>query len=389
MTLVSAAIAVLFLLLHFVSPLSIRRGAHRSDAPKLVPEKGMISRSPVMRKKSNAKKTTGNGRDRRKSKNFALPIPDIRTQLEYARNGHAVLRALLPAPLIHQLYQRLRGYAQSNILQAYQQKVAVTYNDNQLAESLKTVEACRSQLKRKGIITLPFLQYFNSWRSISQILDIATLLAPVAAELMDCATIRLYQDSLFYKTASDSAHGPTPWHVDARMAPFDTSYMITFWIPLHDITESGLVFCSKSHSDFALPFWTPYPGVDNKEKNRSGEKNVDDPWQQLEARYKHAFVDYMPLREGDVTVHSGWTLHCADGCTKSSERWALAITFVDGQAQVRCRGDGDKGDNEDMWSYREWLEEVRKRQAGRSTHQLWHHPQVPVLWPPSKQTKFK
>ncbi|GKZ00800.1 hypothetical protein MPSEU_001031700 [Mayamaea pseudoterrestris] len=316
---------------------------------------------------------------------FKLSSPDLRSQLKYVRNGHAVLRNVLPKVALNAISAHLKEHAIANRIQAYQQKVAVMYNDSQLAESLKTIADCRSHLDRKGIHTLPFLQYFHTWRSIPIVLDLAYSLAPVAATLMDCSSVRLYQDSLFYKSASDDAHGPTPWHVDARMAPFDTSHMITFWIPLHDIAsgESGLVFCSKSHADFALPFWSPY---NDKEK---GAKKAS-AWHNLEERYKHQVVDYLPLELGDVTVHSGWTLHCADGCDRAAERWALAISFVDAQAPVRAGNDAvDKGDNEDMWSYREWLRTVQTQRAGRSLYQLWHHPLVPVLWPPSQQTKLK
>ena len=44
------------------------------------------------------------------------------------------------------------------------------------------------------------------------------------------------------------------------MMPFDTSNVITFWIPLHSIPSiddggTGLLFINKSHSDFSLPYW--------------------------------------------------------------------------------------------------------------------------------------
>ena len=40
----------------------------------------------------------------------------------------------------------------------------------------------------------------------------------------------------------------------------------------------------------------------------------------------------MPLNMGDVTAHSGWTLHCADAADNMEvkDRYAFSITFVDG-----------------------------------------------------------
>ena len=50
-------------------------------------------------------------------------------------------------------------------------------------------------------------------------------LVHTAACLMNVKKVCLYQDSLFWKRNCDR---PTPWHMDARMAPFDTFKMITF-----------------------------------------------------------------------------------------------------------------------------------------------------------------
>ena len=104
---------------------------------------------------------------------------------------------------------------------------------------------------------LPFLQFFNTWRAkdsnaptVRQ-LCLSPYLAQAASILMDSPTVKLYQDSLFHKRAGD---GWTPWHSDSRMAPFDTSKMITFWIPLQKVPTpenggTGLLFVNYSHSD--------------------------------------------------------------------------------------------------------------------------------------------
>ena len=164
------------------------------------------------------------------------------------------------------------------------------------------------------------------------------------------------------------------------MAPFDTSAMITFWIPLQDIAATGgggLVFCSKSHADFALPFWNDYHAAASED---------DSPWHHLDERYsgggtRDAVVDYMPLAVGDVTVHSGWTLHCADAV--EHDRLALAVTFVSARAAVRAdaaRSSSRRGDAEDAWSYRDWVHEVP------SDTFEWDHPLVPIVWPPTTTT---
>ncbi len=44
---------------------------------------------------------------------------------------------------------------------------------------------------------------------------------------------------------------------------------------------------------------------------------------------------HMPLEAGSVTVHNGWMLHCADAAAAGDDRYALSITYVDGQAELR------------------------------------------------------
>ena len=124
-------------------------------------------------------------------------------------------------------------------------------------------------------------------------------------------------------------------------------------------------FVDGSHSDFALPYWN---GVDGNEFDR------------LENRYDNDRVSHhMPLEIGDVTVHNGWTLHCADSTEymeDGEDRYAFSITYVDGSAEVRedVLDASSKGDNEDVWSFRSWVKDIKPRTR-------FLHPQVPIVWP--------
>lgn len=313
-------------------------------------------------------------RTNKRDNNYVPPNrPSLRAQLEYARNGHCVLRKHVKTALLNGIRNDLEKYAKENEVSAWRQKVEVASGNQSLA-ACETVEDCIQELSRLGISwdRLPFLQYFNTWRALPTVKQLAYDLAETAAILLDVPSVRLYQDSFFWKRSND---GPTPWHTDARMAPFDTSNMLTIWIPLHDIPVDGsaLHFVSKSHADFALPFWSPYVGGENTEKE----------WTALDERYQHhETVDYMPLAMGDITVHSGWTLHCADSqdantsnTASANDRLALAISYVDARAPVRKNvlSKADHGDDEDQWSYVDWVREVLPGQP-------FEHPLVPVVW---------
>jgi hypothetical protein len=292
----------------------------------------------------------------------------ISAQLGYSRNGSTVLRSFLCPDLLETIREDMLSYTQEKELEAWRQKVEVGSNDPGRAKRCQTIKDCQKELIALNISldNLPFLQYFNTWRDIPAVEALCHTLGKSAALLLDVPSVRLYQDALFTKRSKD---GPTPWHTDARMAPFDTSNMLTFWIPLQDVPKdgTGLLFVPKSHNDFALPFWNDFDGLE---------------YARLEERYDDKTVNYMPMAVGDVTVHSGWTLHCADGNDSTSNRYALAISFVDAKAEIRetamefspSQG-GGYGDNEDHWSYREWVSEIPARK------EFGNHPLVPIVWP--------
>ena len=201
--------------------------------------------------------------------NDKTPHISLQQQLDYARNGHAVLPSFIPHETIQQLKSEVIPYTNSHRLAAWRQKVEVQLasssddyyreNSQSIADSLDNIESCQDMLESLGIerVDLPFLQYFNTWRATDsntptvRELCLSPYLAQAASILMDSPTVRLYQDSLFHKRAGD---GWTPWHSDARMSPFDTSRMITFWIPLQNVPTpegggTGLHFVNYSHSD--------------------------------------------------------------------------------------------------------------------------------------------
>ncbi|KAL9186856.1 hypothetical protein ACHAXT_010576 [Thalassiosira profunda] len=378
-----------------------RRRMKQSEIDSLVRGIGL---EPVARPSATKKEKNGNGERHLQTgdkisadlmQQLSTPSISLRTQLAYSRKGHALLRNFLPPSLVEEIRSELLPHAASHEVSAWRQKVEVQLADSSdayfrenartISDNLQTVEDCRDLLESLGVDPssgdLPFLQHFNAWRATAtpnrsldavRNLCLSPYLAQTASILMDAPTVRLYQDSLFHKRPGD---GRTPWHSDARMAPFDTSKMVTFWIPLQDVRSpeeggTGLLFADGSHSDFALPYWN---GVDG------------DEYQRLEKRYG-TVSHHMPLGVGDVTVHSGWTLHCADaadGMEDGDDRYAFAISYFDGQAELRDdvlapkTDSGDqKGDNEDVWSFRRWVEEVEPRSQ-------FLHPMVPIVWPPA------
>ena len=350
-------------------------------------------------KNSKEKKRNKNGTAR--SERSGFPEIGLQTQLDYARNGHSVLRnfildndtensqssSSITNKRLMDLRRNIIDLAKDEELKAWVQKVEVAAgkksdkdfkNSQDLVDACRSIKGCKKALRDMGVTaSLPFLQYFNTWRKLDAVKDLAFDLGEAASILMDCKTVRLYQDAVFWKRSCD---GPTPWHADARMAPFDTQNMITFWIPLQAVPSDGgtaLMFCSKSHCDFALPYWNPKIDNDVSKQAVNAEDNKSiSAWDRLEDRYPKEIIDYMPMSVGDVTVHSGWTLHCSNGNEGEGamDRLALAITFVDGNAEIRTDWQ-TIGDDEDRWSYQDWCKDVIPQT--KFSHEL-----VPIVWPP-------
>lgn len=366
----------------FLHPMKIPTNVGRLQFPSLFAtskESGNrpINKSPT--KRNNVKQNVIGIRKKRPSDRGIQSPPlsslvqpastiTLETQLAYTRNGHAVLRNIIDPVRLKKMREELRQIMIKEEISSWRQKVQVASGSETLASSCQSVRQCQAELRKLGITeSLPFLQFFNTFRRLETVRELAFALGEAASILLDVPIVRLYQDSVFWKRIGD---GPTPWHVDARMAPFDTSHFITFWIPLQDIPNDGtaLLFCSKSHNDFSLPYWNSI------EKSQ----DVNSEWNRLEHRYPKEPVHYMPMKMGDLTIHSGWTLHCTDGTHEGSvDRMALAISFVDANAQIRpdCMDDEGMGDNEDRWSYQEWVPSVPTRKP-------FKHPLVPIVWPP-------
>lgn len=342
------------------------------------------------------------------SASASLQLPkdvSLQTQLEYARDGHASIRNFIPPNVIQEVYQDLKAYS--------------TDQKN----------------RKKAEDTAPFLQFYNTWRDIPSVKRLVTspLLCQAACTILNLPIsdtdssdlkLRLYQDSVFIKRKNKD--GITPWHIDGRMMPFDSSNVITFWIPLHSIPSiddggTGLLFINKSHSDFSLPYWNGR-GTEYDADDDAGGATGYNAYDSLTTRYgiqnvgDDRIIDnnpgvvghHMPLDPGDCTIHNGWTMHCANGNKKNmikkknaersssfKTRYAIAVSYVDSHAEVREDVPGvgknilvqgkDKrrpnskslpflGDSEDSASYVEWIGDVLPRT--RFQHEL-----TPDVWP--------
>jgi len=144
--------------------------------------------------------------------------------------------------------------------------------------------------------------------------------ANIAADLMGVDRVRLYHDQVLYK---EPGSGPTPWHQDQYYIPLDTTNIMTMWIALVDCTADmgTMSYVSGSHAE------GPLLGV-----GISDQSQVD--YERLIAERGWTVAPLGDLKAGDLSVHAGWTVHCAPGNQTNRMREALTILYFEDGARI-------------------------------------------------------
>ncbi|CAE7384882.1 unnamed protein product [Symbiodinium sp. CCMP2592] len=179
-------------------------------------------------------------------------------QLHFERNGFCHVPSFLNVPEASSLAQELAQVQSLEICEmAALQHELRQHVAPSLARSCRTTQDCKQMLQKyEKSGKVKFLQYFNLHRH-SALLRRAALsprLALWAARLLGVSQVRLYQDALFMKYPR---HGPTRWHSDLALAPFDTNAFVTVWLALTPVPAkggAGLRFAQGSHRDYTLQY---------------------------------------------------------------------------------------------------------------------------------------
>ena len=191
-------------------------------------------------------------------------------------------------------------------------------------------------LEDKDIYGKAFIQLGNLWQHDAQVTELVFCkrLARLASELMGTAGVRLYHDQSLYKEPSG---GITPWHVDQQYWPMDSSKSVTAWIPLQSTPlEMGpLCFGRGSH--------LKYIARDVKISDES-ERII------AQAIKKEKIIEIQePYALGDVSFHSGWTLHRAGGNATEQPRKAHTIIYMDEQMRLKKRRSQNQENDRISW----------------------------------------
>jgi len=161
-----------------------------------------------------------------------------------------------------------------------------------------------------------FSQIMNIWRESERVkqLVFSKRLARIAADLMRVENVRLYHDQALYKAAHG---GITPWHADQYYWPLSTNNTITVWVPLQAVPiEMGPLSFSAGSQNVDMNRGIPI----SAESEKRIQKQVDE---------SNLFYDSTPYDLGEVSFHSGWTMHNAPENTTDKPRKVMTVIYME------------------------------------------------------------
>ncbi len=232
------------------------------------------------------------------------------TKAQFARDGYVKLKNILSAETLAH-YEKL---ITDEVMRLY----AAQQEENPSTESTTYERA--------------FRQIMNIWVGNSAVKEFvtSTRLAHIARDLMSVEAVRLYHDQALYKMPHG---GITPWHADQYYWPLGTDNTCTVWIPFQAVTpEMGPLSFSVGSNHLNLGRDLPI----SDESEREIQKQLSD------ADLPHHST---PYDLGEVSFHSGWTMHNAGENTTDAPRKVMTmIYFEDGATLTQPKNDNQQAD---------------------------------------------
>jgi Phytanoyl-CoA dioxygenase (PhyH) len=155
-------------------------------------------------------------------------------------------------------------------------------------------------------------------------LGLQPVIGAIAAKLARTKEIRLFDDSLVYKSpVTSDSEGVVGWHTDHCYSSNCTSdKMLTAWIPLHDsqANRSPLVVIDGSHK---------WPDTENlRFFNNPNLKEIEQQFTQQERKIVEV---PMIMKKGHISFHHCKTIHASYPNHSDSYRLALSVYLQDSE----------------------------------------------------------
>ncbi len=200
-----------------------------------------------------------------------------------------------------------------------------------------------------------FLQIMNLWTKDEQVKSFVfnRRIAGIAAQLMQCDSVKLYHDQALYKEPSG---GFTPWHADQFYWPLATEKCTTVWIPLQETpVEMGALEFSMGSQHFQFGRDLP---ISDESENRIQEVLENEGFELLRGGFDL----------GEVSFHAGWTFHRAGPNTTDKPRAVMTMIYMDGDMRLKHPENDAQKLDWDVWC------------PGARIGEVIDTPLNPVLW---------
>ncbi len=224
------------------------------------------------------------------------------------------------------------------------------------AEVAMRTKSDHRQLADKSRYEQSFIQCMRLWETneVVRELTCAPGLAGIAAQLLNTAGVRLWQDQALYKEAGGLETTP---HQDQTFWPIGEEGLISAWIPFDDVTltNGAMSYVPGSHRAGRLKV------VDIT--------HTTDPYDILkDPALRGAVPEVVEVSAGSVVWHHGLTVHQAAANLSSTTRRVFTIVYVSSDAR----------------RIRNWYAYPLER-AGVAEGALIQGEGLPELWPPPEE----
>mmetsp|Transcript_33164 Transcript_33164/g.94282 ORF Transcript_33164/g.94282 Transcript_33164/m.94282 type:complete len:280 (+) Transcript_33164:53-892(+) len=157
--------------------------------------------------------------------NVSPEIPEQDRVSYFQKNGCLLIRGIIDES---SLIQRLADEIDHHVANALSPRADIMKKDSE-----------------EGRYIMDFCNYHE--RPVYR--EVAKIVAPIVADLMESDTVRVYQDQIIVKEAG--THGwNTFWHTDQSYYDIEGSKTCSIWIPVDYVPrESSLEFLAGSHKD--------------------------------------------------------------------------------------------------------------------------------------------
>ena len=220
----------------------------------------------------------------------------------------------------------LRGVLTRNEVEAFREEVKrATFERNNE----------KRKLEERDAFGKAFLQTMNLRLYSEGVMKLVASrrLGKIAADLMGVDGVRVYHDQSLFKEPGKGTN-PTPWHQDQYYWPLEELTTTGFWMPLVDI-EPGMGGMKWAAGTHRMGFLGQHAISEQSQKffdEYISQRNIE-------------VTEGVPMRQGDVSFHYGWTLHAAGPNSSTKMREAMIGTyFADGMRVMKPKNDSQEGD---------------------------------------------